>query len=245
MKAAGISGVGTRKRWRTTIRIPGITPATVSSSAVPVRLTERTVGRQHHLPADRRGLAPPRRRAGRVLAGDRRLFDGHAHARDACGRRAQDGDRSPAPDARLDPPLLGLDGLPRRPVTTTPSPNVLRHPQKELVNRRSWPPRLDCSQPFSSPSRRSTTASAATPPSACLPPGRLRTTTTLAAGWLRTIGQTTTININNHNPRCHVNRGRSKPCLSQSTWTARQRLARGRLWGPTRKPSDHRTPCAG
>jgi putative transposase len=28
MKAAGISGVGPRKRWRTTIRIPGITPAT-------------------------------------------------------------------------------------------------------------------------------------------------------------------------------------------------------------------------
>ena len=28
MKAAGISGVRPRKRWRTTIRIPGITPAT-------------------------------------------------------------------------------------------------------------------------------------------------------------------------------------------------------------------------
>jgi putative transposase len=28
MKAAGISGVKPRKRWRTTIRIPGITPAT-------------------------------------------------------------------------------------------------------------------------------------------------------------------------------------------------------------------------
>jgi putative transposase len=28
MKAAGISGISPRKRWRTTIRIPGITPAT-------------------------------------------------------------------------------------------------------------------------------------------------------------------------------------------------------------------------
>jgi putative transposase len=28
MKAAGISGVRPRKRWKTTIRIPGITPAT-------------------------------------------------------------------------------------------------------------------------------------------------------------------------------------------------------------------------
>jgi hypothetical protein len=28
MKAAGISGVGPRKRWKTTIRIAGITPAT-------------------------------------------------------------------------------------------------------------------------------------------------------------------------------------------------------------------------
>jgi putative transposase len=28
MKAAGIAGVRLRKRWRTTIRIPGITPAT-------------------------------------------------------------------------------------------------------------------------------------------------------------------------------------------------------------------------
>jgi putative transposase len=28
MKAAGISGIKPRKRWRTTIRIPGITPAT-------------------------------------------------------------------------------------------------------------------------------------------------------------------------------------------------------------------------
>ena len=40
-------------------------------------------------------------------------------------------------------------------------------------------------------------------------PSHLRTTTTLAAGWLRPIARTTTININNHNPRCHANRGRS------------------------------------
>ncbi len=40
MKAAGIAGVRPRKRWNTTIRIPGITPAPTSSSAtstVPVR----------------------------------------------------------------------------------------------------------------------------------------------------------------------------------------------------------------
>ena len=46
MKAAGISGVRPRKRWRTTIRIPGITPATdlVERQFRP-DCTERVVGR--------------------------------------------------------------------------------------------------------------------------------------------------------------------------------------------------------
>ena len=36
--------------------------------------------------------------------------------------------------------------------------------KKELVNRRSWPSRLDCNQRCSNTSRRSTTATAGTPP---------------------------------------------------------------------------------
>jgi putative transposase len=61
MKAAGIAGVRPRKRWKTTIRIPGITPAT--------DLVERDFDRSGpnvlwvadiHLPAHRRGLAVPR-----------------------------------------------------------------------------------------------------------------------------------------------------------------------------------------
>ena len=38
MKAAGIAGVRPRKRWKTTIRIPGITPATdLVERALPTR----------------------------------------------------------------------------------------------------------------------------------------------------------------------------------------------------------------
>jgi transposase InsO family protein len=113
MKAAGISGVRPRKRWRTTIRILGITPATdlVNRDFKPSTPNVLWVA-EHHLPAHRRGLAVSRRRAGRVLPPDRRLGDGDAHALQPGGRRAEDGARTPAAAAGVDPPLR--PGLARR-----------------------------------------------------------------------------------------------------------------------------------
>ena len=67
--------------------------------------------------------------------------------------------------------------------------------KKELVNRRSWPSRLELQSAVFEYIEASTTASAGTPPSGCCP-RHLRTTTTLPARWLRTIAQTTTINNN-------------------------------------------------
>ena len=55
MKAAGLSGVGPRERWKTTIRIPGITPAS--------DLVERHGANRR--PGPRRGTASPPRCAGR------------------------------------------------------------------------------------------------------------------------------------------------------------------------------------
>ena len=158
MKAAGISGVRPRKRWRTTIRIPGITPATdlVERQFRPTRRT--CCGSRISLPADWGGLAVPRGRAGRLLPPDRRLVNGHAHARELGGRRATDGARAPTTGPRADPPLRpglavhqpgvrtrrrrgrdrGLDGLPRRRVRQRRRRDVLRHAQE----RARQPPQL-------------------------------------------------------------------------------------------------------
>jgi hypothetical protein len=151
MKAAGISGVRPRKRWRTTIRIPGITPATdlVERRFRPDSPNVLWVADITYLRTGEGWLYLAAVQDAYSRA-NRRLVDGHAHARDACGRRAQDGDRSPAPGARLDPPLRpgrpvreprvrpgrtrrrdrGLDRLPRRRVRQRRRRDVLRHPQK-------------------------------------------------------------------------------------------------------------------
>jgi transposase InsO family protein len=99
MKAAGITGIRPRKRFKTTIRIPGITPAIdlVERQFRPTlrtrcgSLTSPTCG-----PA-RAGCTSPRcrtRTRGRSSGGRWRGTCGHAGR-----RRAQDGSRSPAPTA--------------------------------------------------------------------------------------------------------------------------------------------------
>ena len=111
MKAAGISGVRPRKRWRTTIRIPPITPATdlVERQFRPDSPNVLWVADITYL---RTGegwlyLAAVQDTYSRAIVG----WSMATHMRDARRRRAQDGDRSPAPGARLDPPLR-----PRRPI---------------------------------------------------------------------------------------------------------------------------------
>ena len=191
MKAAGISGVRPRKRWKTTIRVPGGRARhRPRRTPIPPHFTEPGVGRGHHLAADRGGLAVPRRGTGRLLAPDRRLVDGHPHALDAGRRRAQDGARPPAPRARADPSLRprlavreprvrarrasgrdrDLDGLPRRTPTTTRSPKrSSRHSRRSSSTAAAGHRGSSSSPRCSTTSRRSTTAAAATPRSAWSP----------------------------------------------------------------------------
>jgi hypothetical protein len=106
MKAAGIAGIRPQKRWRTTIRVAGVEPATdlVERAFRPDRPNVLWVADITFLRTGE-GLAVPGRGAGRLLASDRRLVDGHPHARQLGRRRAQDGARPPAPRARSDPSL--------------------------------------------------------------------------------------------------------------------------------------------
>ena len=93
--------------------------------------------------------------------------------------------------------------------------------KKELVNRRSWPSRLELQsavfeyiEAFYNRQRRHSTLEHALP-------SRLRTTTTLSARWLRSIARTTTININNPT---QVSR---KPGQVQTAATSITRLSLG------------------
>jgi hypothetical protein len=72
--------------------------------------------------------------------------------------------------------------------------------------------------------------SVVTPPSTCCP-SQLRTTPTLAAGWLRTIARTTT--TINKPTRCHANRGRSsRGTAAPAYWSRTCRCLRdGRRYG--------------
>ena len=133
MTAAGIAGVRPRKRWRTTIRIPGITPATdlVERDFNPSRPNVLWVADITYLRSGEGWLylAAVQDTYSRLIVG----WSMATHMREPGRRRAEDGTRAPAPRARADPPLRprrptrvarvrprrapgrdrGLDGLPR------------------------------------------------------------------------------------------------------------------------------------
>ncbi len=188
MKAAGITGVRPRKRFKTTIRIPGITPATdlverdfnrsapnalwvaditylrtgegwLYLAAVQDTYSRLIVGwsmathMRSSLVVDALKMALARRRPGPGLI--HHSDQGGQYVSLAFGRAAHQAGIAISMGSRGD----AYDNA----VAETFFATL----KKELVNRRSWPSRLDCSQPCSSTSRRSTTASADTPHSTC------------------------------------------------------------------------------
>ena len=89
MKAAGIAGIRPRKRWRTTIRVPGVEPATdlVEREFRPAGPNLLWVADITYLRTGEGWLYLAAVQDS-LLAGDRRLVDGHPHARDTRRRRA-------------------------------------------------------------------------------------------------------------------------------------------------------------
>jgi putative transposase len=164
MKAAGISGVRPRKRWKTTIRIPGITPATdlVERQFRPTSPNVVWVADVTYLRTGE-GWLYLAAVQGRLLAPDRRLVDGHAHALDA-GRRALKmalARRRPGPglihhsNQGSQYVNLAFGRAARRPgiavsmgsrgdaYDNAVAETFFATLKKELVNRRSWPSRLE------------------------------------------------------------------------------------------------------
>ena len=96
MVAAGISGLQVRKRGRTTVRVQGVRVADdlVKRQFRPQQPNLLWLADFSYLPTWE-GWLLPRRRAGRVLATDRRLVHGRSHARGAGHRRAEDGRQAP------------------------------------------------------------------------------------------------------------------------------------------------------
>ena len=164
MKAAGISGVRPRKRWKTTIRIPGITPATdlVERQFRPDRPNVLWVADITYL---RTGegwlyLAAVQDAYSRQIVG----WSMATHMRASLVVDAlQDGARAPATRARADPSLR-----PRRQYVSLAFGRAARDAgiavsmgsrgdaydnavaetffatlKKELVHRRTWPTRLE------------------------------------------------------------------------------------------------------
>jgi Transposase and inactivated derivatives len=163
MKAAGIAGVRPRKRFKTTIRIPGITPATdlVERDFNPSGPNVLWVADITYL---RTGegwlyLAAVQDTYSRLIVG----WSMATHMRQPRGRRAEHGARAPASRARADPPFR-----PGRPIRQSGVRSRAREAgiavsmgsrgdaydnavaetffatlKKELVNRRSWPSRLE------------------------------------------------------------------------------------------------------
>jgi putative transposase len=127
MKAAGISGVRPRKRWRTTIRIPGITPAT--------DLVERDFNRsmathmRASLVVDALKMALARRRPGPGLI--HHSDQGGQYVSLAFGRAASEAGIAVSMGSRGD----AYDNA----VAETFFATL----KKELVNRRNWPSRLE------------------------------------------------------------------------------------------------------
>jgi putative transposase len=82
VRQAGISGLVQRKRGRETIRVPGVRVADdLVERQFPTGRAEGPVAGRHHLSAHLGGLALSGRGPGRLLAADRWLEHGRAHAR--------------------------------------------------------------------------------------------------------------------------------------------------------------------
>jgi putative transposase len=162
MKAAAISGIKPRKRWRTTIRVPGVEPATdlverqFRPDAPNVWVADITYLRTGEGWLYRRG-------AGHLLAGDHRLVDGHPHTLSARRRRAPDGARPPTPhpglihhsDQGSQSVSLAFGRAARQAgiaismgsrgdaYDNAVAETFFATLKKELVNRRTWPSRLE------------------------------------------------------------------------------------------------------
>ncbi len=165
MKAAGISGVRPRKRWKTTIRIPGITPATdlVERQFRPDAPNVLWVADITYLRTGEGWLylaavqdAYSRQIVGWAMA---------THMRASLVVDAlQDGARAPAPGPWADPPLRPGPPVRHRWRSAVPrgeagiavsmgsrgdaydnavAETFFATLKKELVNRRTWPSRLE------------------------------------------------------------------------------------------------------
>ena len=204
------SGAGPRSGCR------GSGPPMISSSGSSTGRAERSVGRRHHLSPHLGGLAVSRRHPGRVLPADRRLVDGQAHESRARDRRAEDGARRRRPDPGLihhsDQGSQYVAWRSGRPPATQGSRSRWA-PAETLGQRRRRDVLRDLEEGAHQPPVLADTARAAVRrvrvhrgvlqprPPTLHPrhalPSRLRTTTTLAAGQLRSIARTTTINTTN------------------------------------------------
>src|SRR5215204_3238513 len=183
MKAAGVSGIRPRKRWRTTIRVPGVEPATdlvqrdfrpdgpnvlwvaditylrtgegwLYLAAVQDTYSRQIVGwsmathMRATLVVDALQMALGRRRPGTGLI--HHSDQGNTSASRSGAPRGRPGSRSRWAHA----------GTP----TTTPSPRrSSRRSRRSSSTGAAGRRGLSCNPPCSSTSRRSTTASAATP----------------------------------------------------------------------------------
>jgi putative transposase len=231
MKDAGISGVTPRKRYRTTIRIPGITPATdlVERQFRPDRPNVLWVADITYLRTGEGWLY-----LAAVQDAYSRQIVGWAMATHMRATLVLDALKMALARRRPPPGLIhhsdqgsqyvslafgraarrrgdrGLDGLPRRRVRQRGRRDVLRDAQKGARQ----PPHL------ARPARAAVRGvrvhrGVLQPPAPALHPrdalpGRLRTTTTHAALRLRSMTGTRTIN---RQTRCHANRGRSRALL--------------------------------
>ncbi len=191
MKAAGITGVRPRKRWKTTIRIPGITPATdlVERDFNPSSPNVLWVADITYLRTGEGWLylaavqdtysrlivgwsMPTHMRASLVIdalkmaLARRRPGPGLIHHSDQGGQYVSLAFGRAARDAGIAVSMGSRGDAYDNAVAETFFATL----KKELVNRRSWRSTgSSCNPPCSNTSRRSTTASAVTPPSECSP----------------------------------------------------------------------------
>ena len=227
MKAAGIAGIRPRKRWKTTIRIPGITPASdlVERQFRPAAPNVLWVADITYLRTGEGWLylaaiqdAYSRQIVGWAMAthmraqlvvdalqmalARRRPPPGLIHHSDQGSQYVSLAFGRAAGDAGIAVSIGSRGDAYDNAVAETFFATL----KKELINRRPWPSRLELQsavfeyiEVFYNRRRRHSTLG-------MLSPVAYETTTTLAARWLRSIARTTTIN---RQTRCHANRGRS------------------------------------